>query len=92
MTRYKTPNVRHNPPHRRHSKIYFLAKHLKIFALNDAEDDGVPSSDTIVLICLVLWISWLTWDDDNEVLTLFEAWTADPVKIFKVYNSRKVWF
>ena len=48
MTRYKTPSVKHNPPHKRQSRMYFLAKHLKIFARNDSEEeDGISFADTI---------------------------------------------
>ena len=79
MTRYKTPNVRHNPPHRRQSKIYFLAKHLKTFALNDVGEDGVSFSDTVPL-CIVLRICWLPFEDGNDVLTLLEVWIIDPAK------------
>ena len=83
MTRYKTPNVRHSPPQRRHSKIYFLAKHLKIFALNDAGEGEVSSSDTIP-ICLVLWICWLTLGCKFDELTLFVGWCTEPENCLKI--------
>ena len=89
MTRYKTPNVRHNPPHKRQSKIYFLAKHLNIFALNDIEEDGASVSDTVPM-CLVLWICGILFTDENDVLTLVEVGIIEPAKtIFHQINTVK---
>ena len=90
MTRYKTPSVRHNPPQRRQSKIYFLAKHLKTFALNDVEEDGASFSDTIPM-WLVLWICWLPFKDGNDVWALLDVWVIDPANEKERYiNYRKV--
>ena len=77
MTRYKTPSVKHNPPHKRQSRMYFLAKHLKIFARNDSEEeDGISFADTIPIF-LARWTCWLL-HGGIDVLTLLADWYTDP--------------